>query len=67
MITVDGIEAMRPDIDLAIVRFGYLVIYKNGQEVARFKRDLFPQMICDMARELRFPTPYSDDPSLPLG
>lgn len=67
MITQEDIDAMRPDIDLAIVRFGNLVIYKNGKEIARFKRDLFPQMICDMARELRFPTPVTEDPDLPLG
>lgn len=54
--------------DLAVVRLGDLVIYSNGQEVARFPRDRFPQIILDLAQELRWPTeiPANIDPDIPL-
>lgn len=45
-----------PIIDLAIIREGKLVIFRNGEPVADFDRDEFPALILKLATELRYPT-----------
>lgn len=37
---------------LAVVRGGQLVVYRDGEVVARFDRDQYPQIIRDMAADL---------------
>lgn len=47
-------------VDLAIVRQGAMVVYRNGQEVARIDRGDFISLMQDMLAELRFSTGDAD-------
>jgi hypothetical protein len=40
-------------IDLAVIQDGKLVIYRDGQRVAEFEPRVFPQIILDLATELK--------------
>lgn len=43
-------------VDLAVVRQGGMVIYRDGREVARIEREVFIPLMQDMLAEIRFPT-----------
>lgn len=63
-----------PPVCLWSVRDGFLIVFANGIEVARFRRDLWPHLMVDLAQALKIPTDLPrtnaaqlSDPDTPLG
>lgn len=53
--------------DYAVVHGETLMVYSNGQIVARIELARFPGLIVELATALRWRSVTRDDPALPLG